>query len=170
MVGNDGPSKLHAEKLARRLDFVTMAGKVPFVDLLKLYNTADITGLWSFVEAEGLVLLEAMAQGTPNVGANACGIADIIRHGETGYLANNFTEFNDYVVKLFKDDDLRAEMGKNAKNIAENYRIQNVARTWIQLYKFVIDELYPLRFYGKERKERVELVKEFVHHLPNVGF
>ncbi|GAH71120.1 unnamed protein product [marine sediment metagenome] len=63
--------------------------------------------MWSWIEAEGLVLLEAMAQGTPSVGANACGISNIIRHGETGYLANNLDQFKDYVIKLLKDDNKR---------------------------------------------------------------
>jgi len=173
LVGSGGTSVGPVKKIIKKIhaeDYVTYAGRVPFLDLLRLYNTADLTCLWSWVEAEGLVLIEAMAQGTPSVGANACGIKDVIRHGETGYLANNFDEFKDYVVKLFKDDDLRAEFGKNAKRLAENYRISKVAETWIKLYKFSINELYPLRYFRKERKQRIELVKEFIHHLPIVDF
>ena len=83
---------------------------------------------------------------------------------------NDINEFRDYVVKLFKDDDLRAEMGKNAKKVAENYRMSTVAKSWVDLYRFTINELYPLRFYGKDRKERVKLVKEYIHKLPNVSF
>lgn len=173
LVGSDGPSSDGVKKLINRRkykDFVTYAGRVPFMDLLKLYNAADLTCLWSFVEAEGLVLIEAMAQGTPNVGANACGIQDVIRHGKTGYLANNLDEFKDYVVKLFKDDELRHQMGKNAKELAQFYKVSEVAKTWIKLYKFSINELYPLRYYDEERKERVNLVKEFIHKLPGVSF
>ncbi len=170
IVGSEGPSTKIVKKLSEKLDFVSCAGRVPFPDLLRLFNTADLTCLWSWVEAEGLVLIEAMAQGTPNVGANGYGIRDVIRHGKTGYLANNLDEFKECVIKLLKDDDLRAEFGKNAKKIAENYRINKVAETWIKLYKFAIDELYPLRYHQKERKQRVELVKEFIQHLPYVSF
>lgn len=170
IVGSEGPSTHHVMKLAKKLDYVSCAGRVPFTDLLKLFNTADLTCLWSWVEAEGLVLIEAMAQGTPNIGANGYGIQDVIRHGKTGYLANNLNEFRDYTIKLFKEDDLRAEMGKNAKKIAQNYRVNKIAETWIKLYKFSINELYPLRYHKKERRHRVELVKEFIEHLPGVGF
>jgi glycosyltransferase involved in cell wall biosynthesis len=172
-VGKEG---IASDKLKRTIkrhkmeDYVTLTGRVPFVDLLKLYQTADVSCLWSWIEAEGLVLIEAMAQGTPNVGANGYGISDVIRHGQTGYLANDFDEFKDYVVKLFKDDDLREEMGKKAKMVAQQYKMSKVAKTWIKLYKFTINELYPLRYYKSERKERVELLKEFVHKLPNVEF
>ena len=173
LVGGDGPSTEAVKSAIKRWhmdDFVSYEGRVPFIDLLKLYNTADVSCLWSWIEAEGLVLIEAMAQGTPTVGANACGIKDVIRHGETGYLANNLDEFKDYIVKLFKDDGLRDQLGENAKKVAENYKVSKVAQTWIKLYKFAIDELYPLRYYERDRKERVELVKEFIHHLPNVSF
>jgi 1,2-diacylglycerol 3-alpha-glucosyltransferase len=173
LVGSDGPSTDSVKRLIKRRayrNFVSYEGKVPFIDLLKLYNTADVSCLWSWIEAEGLVLIEAMAQGTPSVGANACGISNIIRHGQTGYLANDLNQFKDYVVKLFKDDDLRDQFGKKAKEVAQNYKISQVAKNWIKLYKFTMDELYPLRYHRKERRERVNLVKDFVKTLPNVSF
>jgi glycosyltransferase involved in cell wall biosynthesis len=173
LVGSPGPSTDLVQQVIKDWnvgDFVTYAGRVPFDDLLKLYNTADLTCLWSFVEAEGLVLLEAMAQGTPNVGANACGISNIIEHGKTGYLANTIDEFAEYVVNLFKDDDLRIEFGKNAKERAKNFAVSKVAKNWIDIYKFTINELYPLRYNKYPRKERVELVKQFVYKHPAINF
>jgi len=173
LVGSDGPSSEPVKKLIKKKnykEFVSYLGRVPFNDLLKLYNTADISCLWSWIEAEGLVLIEAMAQGTPTIGSNSCGISDVIRHGQTGYLANDLYDFKDKVVNLLKDDDLRKQMGKNAKEVAQKYKISNVAKTWIKLYNFAINELYPLRYYKKERKQRVELVKEFLHELPIVSF
>ncbi|MHA1240201.1 MAG: glycosyltransferase, partial [Promethearchaeota archaeon] len=67
LVGSAGPSKDQVKRIIKKKqyrDFVSYAGRVPFHDLLKLYDTADLTCLWSWIEAEGLVLLEAMAQGT----------------------------------------------------------------------------------------------------------
>ena len=173
LVGSDGPSTSHVLNMLKKkdyMDYVSYLGKVPFVDLLKLYNTADISCLWSWIEAEGLVLLESMAQGTPCIGSNSVGISDVIRHGKTGYLSKDLKDFQEKAVKLLKDDDLRLEMGRNAKKVAGSYRISSIAKTWIKLYKFLINELYPLRYYKNERKERVQLVKEFIHKLPAVSF
>ncbi len=61
-------------------------------------------------------------------------------------------------------------MGIHSKMVSQNYKISKVAKTWVKLYKFLINELYPLRYYKKQRKERVELVKEFIHKLPLVSF
>ncbi|TFF93040.1 MAG: glycosyltransferase [Promethearchaeota archaeon] len=173
LVGSEGPSTEKVEKIVKKRKFrdcVSYAGRVPFNDLLRLYKTADVSCLWSWVEAEGLVLLEAMAQGTPNVGANGSGIANVIRHGKTGYLANNLKEFEDYVVKLLEDDDLREEFGKKAKKAAGEHRIEKVAENWVKIYKFTKEELFPLRYYRKERSKRVELTKEFIKGLDNVYF
>ena len=173
LVGSDGPSKSHILKLIKKKqykDFVSYLGRVPFTDLLKLFNTADLSCLWSRIEAEGLVLLESMAQGTPCIGSNSVGISDVIKHEKTGYLSSDLDDFQNKVVKLFKDDDLRLEMGKNARLYAENYKISKVAKTWVKLYKFLINELYPMRYHKKDRKDRVELVKEFIHKLPIVSF
>jgi len=173
LVGSPGPSTDAVEKIIKKKkyrDCISYAGRVPFDDLLKLYNTADLTCLWSWIEAEGLVLTEAMAQGTPSVGANACGIADVIRHGVTGYLANNLDQFSDYVIRLLKDDSLRESFGKNAKRIAQDYRIDKIAKTWCELYKFAIDELYPLRYRREERRYGINLVKNFIKQFPNVYF
>jgi glycosyltransferase involved in cell wall biosynthesis len=173
LVGAKGPSSDSVKRIVRKRkyrNYISYAGRVPFEDLIKLYNTADASCLWSWVEAEGLVLLEAMAQGTPSIGANGSGIADVIRHGKTGYLANNLQEFEDYVVKVLKDDDLREELGKNARNVAESHNIENVAKNWEQIYNLTINELYPLRYYRKERRERVEIVKEFARRHSNINF
>jgi glycosyltransferase involved in cell wall biosynthesis len=173
LVGADGPSSKSVKRIVNKRkyrDFISYAGRVPFDDLIKLYNIADLSCLWSWVEAEGLVLLEAMAQGTPNVGANGSGIADVIQHGKTGYLANNLNEFEEYVVKLLKNDDLREKFGKNARKIAEGHRIENVAKNWVKIYELTINELYPLRYYGRERRERVEIVKNFARQNPNIYF
>ncbi|MFW9895462.1 MAG: glycosyltransferase [Candidatus Thorarchaeota archaeon] len=173
LVGSDGPSTSHVLRLIKKKDYrdyISYLGKVPFIDLLKLYNTAAASILWSWIEAEGLVLLESMAQGTPCIGANSIGISDVIRHGKTGFLCNDFDDFQEHAIKLLKDDDLRIEMGNNARNIAEHYRISSIAKIWVQLYKFLINELYPLRYYKRERNERVRLVKEFIQKLPAVSF
>lgn len=52
------------------------------------YSAADVFVLPSMAEMFGLVLIEAMACGTPCVGFETGGIAEIIRPGKTGYLVH----------------------------------------------------------------------------------
>lgn len=169
-TGLSMPSIKHKIQKYRLQEYVTQTGYVSDNNLIKIYNTADISCLYSWVEAEGLVLLEAMAQGTPSVGANGCGIQDVIRHKKTGFLVNNLSEFEKRVIQLFKDDDLRAEFSKNCKKYVKLHRIDEVAKRWIKIYKFTINELYPLRYYKRPIEERFQKVFEFAQKTPGISF
>jgi L-malate glycosyltransferase len=86
MVG-DGPDRLVAEQEARALgvdDHVQFLGKVDFV--ASLLAGADLFLLPTDRESFGLSALEALASGTPVVGANAGGLPEVVRDGVTGAL------------------------------------------------------------------------------------
>lgn len=145
LVGK-GPEVKPLAKLIRALNlqnFVTQTGYVPFNELLMWYKAADVSCIWSFVEAQGLVILESMAQGTPIVGTFADGIKDVIIDGKTGYLAKNLDELKEKVIYLFQNDDVVKNLGENARKYAEMHQIENIAKTWIKVYKKLIN-CYPI--------------------------
>jgi glycosyltransferase involved in cell wall biosynthesis len=63
------------------------AGQVAFDDLPAFYALADVFVLTSSYEGFGRVLVEAGAAARPAVATATAGARDIIRHGETGFLA-----------------------------------------------------------------------------------
>ncbi|GAH58932.1 unnamed protein product, partial [marine sediment metagenome] len=83
---------------------------------------------------------------------------------------NNLKEFENKVIQLFTDDDLRAEFGKNCKKYANMHRINEVAKKWVEIYKFTINELYPLRYYKRPKEERFQKVFEFTQKIPGILF
>lgn len=56
--------------------------------LVLLYNTADVFVIPSLAENFPQTALESISCGTPVVGFNVGGIPDIVKHKETGFLAN----------------------------------------------------------------------------------
>lgn len=87
LVG-DGPDRSDTERLARELgvsDYVRFLGKQSA--LPEILSMADIFLLPSQQESFGLSALEAMSCGVPVVATNIGGIAEVVRHGETGYVA-----------------------------------------------------------------------------------
>jgi L-malate glycosyltransferase len=86
MVG-DGPDRHDAEQEARNLGVdrhVRFLGKIDSV--APLLATADLFLLPTNVESFGLSALEALASGAPVIGANAGGLPEVVRNGETGIL------------------------------------------------------------------------------------
>jgi glycosyltransferase involved in cell wall biosynthesis len=73
----------------------------------------DVFALPSRSDSFGLVLLEAWANGVPNVAYRAGGIAGVIRHGADGLLARcgDVSELTDALLRLVTDDRLRHELG-----------------------------------------------------------
>ena len=91
--------------------------------LISFYNLCDLFILPSIKEGFGIVFLEAMYFSKACIGADAGGIPEVIKNGETGILCNpnNIQELSQSVIKLLKDDKLRNEMGKSGKKRLEEY-------------------------------------------------
>lgn len=88
-------------------------------------------GKWE--ELFGIVLIEAMASGTPVISTRCVGPSEIIDHGETGYLVDREAtgEILDRVNELLSDPDRRRRMADNARTVAvEEYSLDVVADQW----------------------------------------
>lgn len=86
VIGGDGPARSELEARADALDVdARFLGFLDREELPSFYSAVDIFGFPSPVETEGLVALEAMACGTPVVGARSGALTVKIDDGVTGY-------------------------------------------------------------------------------------
>jgi glycosyltransferase involved in cell wall biosynthesis len=78
----------------------------------------DLFALPSRSDSFGLVLLEAWANGIPNLAYRAGGIADVIRHEEDGILVpcGNVADLADSLDRLIADPSLRHRLGRAGRN------------------------------------------------------
>lgn len=65
-------------------------------ELSRAFASCDIFTMPSDTETLGFVVMEALASGLPTVGVHAGGVVDIIQHGNTGFLAENCDEMEDF--------------------------------------------------------------------------
>ncbi|MBD3187333.1 glycosyltransferase [Candidatus Bathyarchaeota archaeon] len=148
---------------------ITQTGWVKHTLLRKIYDAADVSTLYNDIEAQGLVLLEAMSQGTACVGKNSFGISDVIVDGETGFLVNNEKEFAAQLVKVLKDDELRRYLGENAlQNVKKYHKMSNVIKVWEKAYRFLIDEIYPKHYSHVPEAEITRDWQDFARKEPLV--
>lgn len=84
--------------------------------LHRLYRSADIYVWPAIKEAWGMSFLEAQASGLPVVAGRSGGVATIVRHGETGLLAQegDASGFAAAVRTLLEDSGARRRMGAAA--------------------------------------------------------
>jgi len=109
----------------------------PTTDVKHEYLNSSVFVLPSRFEGFGLVLIEAMACGVPVVSFDCeNGPRSIITDGFDGFLISPFDveAFAEKVILLMKDENLRREMGENARRSAAKYDIDIVGQQWKQLF------------------------------------
>jgi glycosyltransferase involved in cell wall biosynthesis len=81
--------------------------------------------------------LEAMASGVPLIVDDAGGWREMIRHGETGFLARAPDEFATYVERLVANDDQRLAIAADARSsLARDLSDpERCYRTWMALFR-----------------------------------
>lgn len=105
------------------------------------YAAADVVVAPSLQEAFGKVHVEAMACGTPVVAYASGGPKEIIRHKETGYLAEAFQETDlaagiDWCLEDGRD---RQALSVAARRRAEeNYDVGFIASRYLDLYEHIL--------------------------------
>ena len=98
-------------------DRVTLSGAITEEEKRDFYAGIDAFCLPSRSDSFGLVLLEAWANGKPNIGYRAGGIAELIRHGEDGLLVRcgNRDGLANALTTMERDPDLRSAWGRTGR-------------------------------------------------------
>lgn len=110
----------HTSQLPKDLaDCVSGIGGVNAADLPAYYYSSHITVLSSRSESFGKVLVEANACGRPVVATATTGAKEIIKDGYNGFLVpiGDARALAEKILKLLKDDKLRASMGENGRKL-----------------------------------------------------
>ena len=140
LVG-DGPDRDLAEHevdgLGLRKD-VRFLGKVENVgDVLR---GADLFLLPSATESFGLAALEAMACSVPVIASDAGGIPEVVRSGETGYLAppGDVATMSQRALQVLQDPAEHERLKRNAAARALEFSADRVVPRYEKLYEEVL--------------------------------
>jgi glycosyltransferase involved in cell wall biosynthesis len=138
-IVGDGEKKIEIEKYisSNNLKNVILHGKKIGKDLINFYQNADIFLLASDYEGLPLVLLEAMASGTPIIASDVIGIREII--GEAGILINPPTSenFAREIDKLIENKKIREKLAEKGRKKANNYDWSKIAKKFEDVYENV---------------------------------
>jgi len=138
LVG-EGPEEEKLKQLVGQFNlgrFINFVGQIPNEKVPQYMVTAYVFVLPSLCEGFPNVLLEAMGSGLPIVATNVCGLPEIIRDGENGFLVEpkNPGQIAENVSLLLEDDELREKISKNNKEKARKYSWDSVVDRLEEVY------------------------------------
>jgi glycosyltransferase involved in cell wall biosynthesis len=139
VIAGEGPAR---ESLRQRVASLKLESDVFFAGyldrntaLLDCYAAANVFVFASRTETQGLVLLEAMAQGVPVVSTAELGTRSILKPGCGALVSQeNRDEFAATVVRVLQDNNLQKELGERGLAYAKTWSSAFMARRLADLY------------------------------------
>ena len=136
-----GEGSLHGEltKMVQDKNLTTSFSiNKPVKNIIDKYEESSFLVLSSVFEGFGMVLVEAMACGSPVISFDCPdGPADIIKDGEDGFLVElgNINQLADRIEYLIEHEEKRIEMGKKAAENIKRYDPAIIMEKWVTLFE-----------------------------------
>ncbi len=128
----DGPIAESYREKARQLqilDNVEFGGNLPQQQVTAELSTANFCIVPSFLEAFGFVVIESFSVGTPVVGSNTSGIAEVLREGRDGLLfePGNPAALAEKAIAMLADPEFRDRCAANChEHFRQNFELEKV--------------------------------------------
>jgi len=142
VIAGAGPALPSLEHEVREMDLSENVKFIGYLDrhteLNSCYRCADLFIFASRTETQGLVLLEAMAQGVAVVSTAELGTRDVLREGAGVWIAREeLADFSNKVVRLLDDAKVRASLGEAGREYAHGWSASQQAGRMVAFYHAV---------------------------------
>jgi len=143
-VIGSGPCQKEAEKLVAKYKIqekVIFHGKMLHYEFIKNAHPDIFVFPTKRIEGFPMVIVEAMFAGMPTVAFDCGGVSDAVIDEKTGFLVKEGEneEFKEKLVKLIDNFEMRQEMGKSSREIAEkDYTIDTMVDRYEKIFTEVL--------------------------------
>lgn len=144
IIGLTGWQKNMVEKMAKLMKLennIHVLGYVPRSELIKYYKAADIFLHTAYGgESFGIVLLEAMASGTPIVATSGDGLKHVLEKSGAGVCLDypSPSMISEVVLRILMNDELRRKMSINALKYVKRYSWKIIIKDIVRIYSEVL--------------------------------
>lgn len=143
VIAGEGPARKSCMEQARQLGLIDHVHFVGYLnrntELLDCYHSADLFVFSSKTETQGLVLLEAMAAGTPVVSVAAMGTRDILIDCPSALIVeDNAEDFSNKLIDLLNDQLALESLKSNCEAAVHEWNSTVMASKMLMFYEQVV--------------------------------
>lgn len=144
VIAGEGPARESLRRLAAALDLEQDVHFAGYLDrdtlLLDCYAAAAVFVFASRTETQGLVLLEAMAQGAPIVSTAELGTRSILLPGCGALVVEErVAAFSSAVIRVLSEEGLASALSQRGRSYARAWSSAAMARRLADLYRSVLE-------------------------------
>jgi len=131
-------NKTHELNLEEQVKFL---GNIDLKNMPNIYNMVDVCLITSIThgnaqEGSPLTSFESIACGLPIVAFKSGGLAENVKHGQTGFLVEekDVKSMAEYVKQLYENKKLAQELANGAEKLSEEFGAEKTAQKIIQVF------------------------------------
>lgn len=143
IIVGDGPDMNELALLVRenKLDkHVTFTGKVPWSEIPKYYQLANVFVTASKTETQGLTVIEAMAAEKPVVAIKDESFELVMKDKQDGLFFETKEEYQRLIIDLYSNPSYAKMIAKQARITANAYNPEVYAKRVLEVYESVINK------------------------------
>lgn len=142
VIAGEGPARQSLEQEVTKMGLCDNVLFIGYLDrhteLNSCYCSADIFIFSSRTETQGLVLLEAMAQGVPVVSTAELGTRDVLRDGLGVWIAREeLTDFTQKIVNMLGDKEALQNLSESGREYAHSWSASKQAERMLGFYQAI---------------------------------
>ena len=145
MFLNLGSSERLDEKIKNDIEWLSIPHIYEEAKMAEYFAASDLLLYPTLADNCPLVVLEAMACGTPVIAFNTGGVPELVDHLKTGYIAEykNSADLANGVELVLSDDRLRAKAGILARQrVEDNFTLKQQVDNYLELYAQMLDNYF----------------------------
>ena len=155
-IAGSGPQENELKYLVRRLnleDHVKFLGFISDEEKYQYYKACKLVVVPSRWDCQPAALFDAAASEKPVIASDMSN-PGIIEEGKTGLIfeSEDVEDLASKIIVLLKDEKLREEIGKAAKEKVKQYDWSKVAERYIGIYKEAIADFHERKAKSKKRR------------------
>jgi len=141
-IAGHGIAEASLKKLIKELNVeshVKFLGTLDLPTLAQVYQASDVFAIMSTSETQSLTLMQALATGTPAIGANSRALPEYLKpSGGLIVEPGDYSKLAERIVELFKNQIEADEIGRQETAFAQNFSQEKIIDQWLKIYQTVI--------------------------------